>query len=106
MKLAKKNTKRVIFALVLVALIVSTYNASIVHLYYRIITTKADKEANTRRYHYLAYEELKLIRDDQISMREERRKLYYWFHARGWSIDEDEESKSKPWQELRIYWSN
>jgi len=106
MKPNKKNTIRVFSVIVLVVFAVSIYNASLIQLYYRAVTSKTEKEENTTRYHYLAMEEIKLSGDSKVPIREERRKLYYWFHARGWSIDEDEESQSRPWHDLRIYWKN
>ena len=99
-----KRLLRVVFVLILAALSVSIYNASIVHFYYRVTTGKGDRGENTARYHYLALEELKLTGSDRVLIRKERKKLYYWFHARGWDIDEDEESQSRPWDDLRIYW--
>jgi len=106
MKLNKKNTIRVFSVIVLVVFAVSIYNASLIQLYYRVVTSETEKEENTKRYHYLAMVEIKLSGDSKVLMREEQRKLYYWFHVRGWGIDEDEESRSRPWHDLLIYWEN
>ena len=84
---------------------------SLIHLGYRAVTQRSVKEAKAERYQSLANAEVSdstLFEAQRLVMRNERLRLYYWFHARGWNIDEDGESKSllQPWRELIRYWTD
>ena len=69
---------------------------SLIHFGYRVATPLSVKQAKTDRYHYLANAGNSL----------ERMELFYWFHARGWDIDEGDEESSwlTPWKELMLHW--
>jgi len=106
MKLHKKLIVQIGATLLLMILVAAVWGASIIQIYYRMITTEADRLANTQRYHNLALDELSATGTELISIRAERYKLYYWFHSRCWDIDEGCESQSRPWKDLLIYWRN
>jgi len=79
----------------------------LIHLGYRATTDEVERMAKQNQYFLLANAEAALR--DQKSLIESRRKreeLYYWFHARGWSIDEGDETVrfGHKWIELARYW--
>ena len=84
---------------------------SMIHLVYRVATPLSTREAQTERYNHLANAEAfdeSLSEVQRMKMQDERLKLSYWFHARGWNIDEGDEDRSwfQPWHELMHYWSS
>lgn len=92
-------------------LLVALAGPSLIHLAYRVTTPLSDKQAQTERYHRLANSEAfdaSLSDAQRMRMREERLSLFYWFHARGWNIDEDDEVRSwlRPWRELIQHWTS
>lgn len=108
--MAKVISARSLWAGAVVGLI-ALAGPSEIHLALRAATPLAEKKANEDRYHQLATAEAfdpALSDTQRISKREERLNLFYWFHARGWSIDEGDEPKSwlHPWRELFRYWSS
>lgn len=83
---------------------------TLIHAAYRMATPASAKQARTERYHFLANAEVadpSLSAEQRSRMRQERMKLFYWFHSRGWPIDEgdDEESLLLPWRELIRHWT-
>lgn len=65
----------------------------------------------TERYTLLANTEALDKTIDEVTKRQiqaERTTIFYWFHARGWPIDEDAESRGffHRWSELISYWKS
>jgi hypothetical protein len=94
-----------------IIMLIALAGPSLIHFAYRVTTPLSDKQAQTERYHRLANAEAfdtSLSDTQRTSMREERLSLFYWFHARGWNIDEDDEDRSwlQPWRELIQHWAN
>ena len=82
---------------------------SLIHFAYRMTTPPATKQTQTERYNYLANVEASgksFSEERRLSIQDERLKSFYWFHSRGWSIDEGHEDESwlQPWRELIRYW--
>jgi hypothetical protein len=111
MKLMPKSTlARCLWVGAIIGLIALT-GPSLIHFAYRVATPLATKQAQTERYQDLAKAEAfdrSLSEEQRMRMREERLKLFYWFHSRGWNIDEDDEDRSwlQPWRELIQHWTN
>ena len=83
---------------------------SVIHFGYRAVTSTTDRHAQTERYHFLATAEVSdksLSEDQRENLRQERMRLFFWFHARGWNIDEGDEDRSwlHPWRELLQHWT-
>ena len=83
---------------------------SLIHLAYRVVTPASTRQAQAARYQSLANAEVSTqsLSEVQLTkMRNERLKLFYWFHSRGWDIDEGDEEQSwlDPWRELIRYWT-
>lgn len=90
--------------------LIAVVGPTLIHLAYRVITPISIKEAQKERYLYLANAEAfdkTLSEGERTSMREERMKLYYWFHSRGWAIDEGDGDSPwlRPWDELIRHWT-
>lgn len=83
----------------------------LIHLVYRVATPLSLKQIQTDRYNDLAnaeaFDQAPSV-EQRTNMREERLKLYYWFHSRGWNIDEGDEETSwlRPWDELIRHWAS
>ena len=79
----------------------------VIHFAYRLGTFQKEREEKTRRYQLLANSELGT---KEVAARRrseaERVELFYWFHSRGWPIDEGHEGSSTfdDWRELVRYW--
>ncbi len=91
--------------------LIALVGPSLIHLVYRVATPLSTKEVQTERYHYLANAEAfdeSLSDKQRMRMQEERLKLFYWFHSRGWNIDEGDEERSwlQPWRELIRHWTS
>ncbi len=91
-------------------LLVAFMGPSLIHLGYRAVTSTSDRHTQTERYHFLANTEVSdksLSEDQRESLRQERMRLFFWFHARGWNIDEGDEDRSwlHPWSELIQHWT-
>jgi hypothetical protein len=110
MKVWSKSPLKRCVTLVVGVLLVALMGPSLIHLGYRAVTPSAVRRAQTDRYHFLANTEVSdksLSEEQRESLRQERMRLFYWFHARGWNIDEDDEDRSwlHPWRELIQHWS-
>ena len=78
------------------------------HLGYRAITTADQKDRKKKAYFELSEAELYITEKGKIQgSRNERIRIYYWFHSRGWDLDEgDEESRfAESWRKLFRYWN-
>ncbi len=111
MKLIPKSTVVRCLWVGAILLLIALAGPSLIHRVYRATTPLSDKQAQTERYHRLANSEAfdaSLSEAQRMKMREERLSLFYWFHARGWNIDEDDEDRSwlQPWRELFQHWTN
>ena len=83
----------------------------LIHLAYRVTTPTSTKQIQTERYDYLANAEAfdkSLSEEQRVRMQNERLRLFYWFHARGWNIDEGDEDSSwlQSWYELIRHWTS
>lgn len=111
MKLMPKYTVvRCLWAGAVIGLI-ALAGPSLIHFAYRVTTPLSAKQVQTERYDYLANAEGfdKSLSDEQrMRMQNERLGLFYWFHARGWNIDEDDEDGSwlQPLYELIPHWTS
>lgn len=111
MKLMPKSTLARCLWVGAIIVLIALAGPSLIHLAYRVITPLSDKQAQTERYHRLANAEAfdtSLSDTQRMRMRQERLSLFYWFHARGWNIDEGDEDRSwlQPWRELIHHWTN
>ena len=93
----------------MVIIVVVLAGPSFIHLGYRLATPASTRKAQAARYDFLANAEVfdKTLSDGaRQRMQGERVRLFYWFHARGWKIDEGDDKTSllKPWRELFRYW--
>jgi len=89
------------------------FGPTLIHWSYRLGTTDVEREAKKGRYHELAHKEA-FVRKNAGAGREkpseERRRIFYWFHARGWPIDEGWcgegmlGEKKRQWRDLFQYW--
>lgn len=77
-----------------------------IHLFYHLMTPDAVIAAKRLDYSELADKESSLSPVAQEASIKKRHALLLWFHARGLSIDEDDEARSiwQPWKELMDYW--
>jgi hypothetical protein len=111
MKLIPKSTVTRCLWVGAILLLIALAGPSLIHLVYRATTPLSDKQAQTERYHRLANSEAfdaSLSDAQRMKMREERLSLFYWFHAHGWNIDEDDEDRSwlQSWRELFQHWTS
>ncbi len=95
----------------LVSGVILIVGPTVIHFAYRSITPLSTKESQIKRYQSLATAETfdgSLSEDERVKMRKERMNLFYWFHSRGWNIDEGDEAHSwfHPWFELVRYWNS
>lgn len=80
----------------------------LLHLGYRAITTAEEKERKRKAYLDLAGAELYMTEKGKLRKSQyERERIYYWFHSRGWSIDEGdgEPGFADSWRKLFRYWN-
>ena len=92
-------------------LLIAFAGPSLIHLAYRVTTPLSVKQTQANRYQRLANSDAfdaSLSDAQRMRVREERLRLFYWFHARGWNIDEDDEGRSwlQPWRELIQHWKS
>lgn len=75
---------------------------------YQQSTSEKEKRERALRYHALANAELAMDDRSRFKSQEERLRLYYWFHARGWGIDEGHEDSSilDRWRDLIGHWKS
>ena len=76
---------------------------------YASATTKSIMDEQRKEYSRLEQEEDDLTGLKKIKMQKDRYKLYLWFNARGFPIDEGDGCDNKihlwePWQNLIDYW--
>lgn len=102
-----KKPLRILIGLVLLTFLGFFLGPPLIHLGYRSVTGPDEKEQNSRAYFQKAADERSLT--DAAKIQESQRarlRLYDWFHARGWEIDEgDEELRwNHSWAQLFRYW--
>jgi hypothetical protein len=87
-------------------LILFLFGPSAIHAGYRAATPDAVVQDRRTEYQRLANGELRLTGAAKRASETTRGKLYLWFHARGFSIDEGDEETSlwQPWRDLIDYW--
>ena len=92
----------------MVLLLVIFFGPHCIHLFYHLLTPNEVIAAKCLDYAELAEEESRLAPKAQEASIKKRHALYLWFHARGLSIDEDENVQSiwQPWNELMEYWKS
>ena len=109
----KRKRKRVLVLLIALVLILFYFGPSLIHSIYRAGTPESERETNRSRYHELASKEVgnkPVMISERGQISEEKKKLLYWFHARGWAIDEGShesalEERKRHWRELFKYWA-
>lgn len=103
------NTRRFrIVGLVLASVVIAYWFVPpLIHFGYRATTDEAERMAKRDEYFQLANAE-SALRDQESLVKSWRKRgeLYYWFHARGWSIDEGDERVrfGHAWIKLARYW--
>ena len=100
--------KKKIFGVLFILVVGFFFGPSLLHLGYRAITTEEEKEQKKKAYLSLADAELYMPGKEEIrKSQHERERIYYWFHSRGWSIDEgDGEPRfADSWRKLFRYWN-
>jgi hypothetical protein len=92
--------------LLIMSFIVFLAGPSGIRAAYRRSTSQKEKEERKQRYQYLANAELSMPEPARAQSVAERTRLFYWFHSRGWPIDEGHEGSStlNDWRELFEYW--
>lgn len=108
--LPESAAARCLLAIALVAVIVVA-GPSTIHLIYRSGTSLSANQVQTEKYYYLTSVEnsdAPISSEQRLRLQAEKMRLFYWFHARGWSIDEGHEAKSlfHHWRELCLYWKS
>jgi hypothetical protein len=94
--------------LVLVLLALFFRGPSIIQTLYRHATPDSDMQAKRREYSRLDNAEIHLSGAAKVESQRARYKLYLWFYARGFPIDDGdgEVPFSQPWRNLIDYWDN
>ena len=110
----KRRSKRILILLTAICVsapAVFCFGPSLIHACHRVGTTESERQINKERYHELARQESSKSTSSQERSRvsEERWRLYHWFHARGWPIDEGWHDtafgkKRRAWRALFNYW--
>src|SRR4051812_15144674 len=95
------------FSCALVLFLITFFSGpSVIWKAYQRTTSDKEKLEKRRRYQELANAEIGMDERSRLKSEEERTRLYYWFHARGWPIDEGHEGSSTldHWRDLVRYW--
>lgn len=86
------------------------FGPSLIHAVYRSGTSENERMGNKIRYDRLVFLGENAEGPVKERLDQERRRIFYWFHARGWNIDEGWHD-SKPagttireWRDLITYW--
>lgn len=88
------------------------FGPAMIHLGYRFGTEASEREENKVLYNQLANQVARaegLSEAERAEITGEKNRVFLWFHARGWNIDEGwHESalgeKRRHWRELFQYW--
>jgi len=101
---------RCLLVIVLLAVIVVAGPPTI-HFIYRSTTSLSANKVQTEKYYYLTNMEdsgAPLSDPQRTRLEAEKKRLVYWFHARGWNIDEGRENEGLfyLWRELFRYWKS
>ncbi len=101
--------KKILMILGLLCLLITGFllGPVLLHLGYRAATTPEEKAQKEKTYFELAHAEFSMTAEALQKSRHERRKIYHWFHARGWDIDEGHETPpfAESWRQLFRHWS-
>lgn len=109
----KKSKRRFLFLSILLGpLAIFFAGLPLIHQGYRMATPPGERTESKSRYLELAEREFhdrRLTPSERLRIRSERMEIYYWFHARGWPIDEGwHESliakQSRLWGDLFKHW--
>jgi hypothetical protein len=89
--------------------VISVAGPSVIHLIYRSGTSLSANQVQTEKYYYLTRilnSDLSISDEQRSDLLDEKKRLFYWFHARGWAIDDGDEGGSlfNRWRELYLYW--
>jgi hypothetical protein len=78
----------------------------LIHLIYRVFTPDSVMLEKRSQYSWMAETESTLSGAKKIQIQKDRYKLFLWFHARGFPIDEGDESLPfwQPWKDLIDHW--
>ncbi|MGB8354165.1 MAG: hypothetical protein WCD79_09785, partial [Chthoniobacteraceae bacterium] len=95
-------TALVLFIIVILFLFVPVF----IHTHYRSKTPDAVMKSQREEYSRLENSELHLTGVARIASEKKRDKLYLWFHARGFPIDEGDGGTPlwQDWSDLFDYW--
>jgi hypothetical protein len=99
--------KRFLIALVVFVILAGLcFGPRLLHSLYRAATPESVMQSNLKEYARLASEELHLTGTAKIDAQKKRYRLFLWFHARGFPIDEGDGAVSfwQPWSDLIGYW--
>jgi hypothetical protein len=84
---------------------------ALIHRAHRLTTSNSERRLMKQRYHELVAKEWdrSLADADRAQASKSRWAIYYWFHARGWPIDEGWhegplQETARHWRELFQYW--
>jgi hypothetical protein len=82
------------------------FGPDLVHAFYQSMTPDSVMQNQRTEYSRLDNSELKLTADARTDVEKKKYKLFLWFHARGFPIDEGDTPTPiwQPWTELIEYW--
>ena len=114
---AQKRKYRRFWALLLILFVVSGscfyFLPSVIHIVYSNQTSQSERESQLKRYQNICEEECRMTisTNDYMLLNREKDKIFYWFHARGWNIDEGWHEntfgeKVRHWKDLYAYWTH
>ena len=101
--------RKILFSLATLVLLfgIFIFGPPLIHAAYRATTPGAVIESQRVEYSRLANSELQLSGTAKAASQKRRYKLYMWFHARGFSIDEGDDEYPmvlRCWSDLIAYW--
>lgn len=102
-----KKKGRMILGLLCLLITSFLLGPALLHLGYRAATAPEEKARKKKTYFELANAEISMTRAALQKSRHEREKIYYWFHSRGWNIDEGHEALpfTESWRQLFRHWN-
>jgi hypothetical protein len=91
---------------ILVLLAVLLWGPNVIQALYRSATPDSVMQSQRKEYSRLDNAEVHLTGTAKIENQKARYKLFLWFHARGFPIDESDGEVSfwQPWRDLFGYW--
>lgn len=105
------NSRPMCVFIVLTICIIFYFGPCVIHHFYRSGVLESQRLELKSEYNDLSNQELKasLTALEKQNIHEARMNIYYWFHARGWNIDEGWhenplQRKQRDWKELIAYW--